>query len=109
MVQSILAQTTFDATRLIDLIPFVDPLDAALTDPTVLTTDNPVLLLPVRLSARFTPDFMQLKVRIGPDDIHVDGLTRQLTEREQALGAAFWQAPEEQRPTEWERLVKAVG
>jgi hypothetical protein len=109
MVESLITQTTFDATRLIDLIPLIDPLDINLADPTVLTTDIPVLMLPVRLSARFSPDFIQLKVRISPDDIHIDGLTRQLSEREQALGKQFWEAQEAQPSLEWDRLVKACG
>src|SRR5262245_14278848 len=109
MEQSIIVQTTFDATRLIDFISLLDPLDVALTDPTTLTTDLPVLLLPVRLSARFSPDFMHLRVRISPDDIHIDGLVRGLTDREKQLGAEFWQTPDDQRSVAWERLAKAVG
>ncbi len=109
MDQSIIVKTTFDATRLIDVISLLDPLDVALADPTVLTTDLPVLLLPVRLSARFSPDFMQLRVRISPDDIHIDGLVRDLTDREKQLGAQFWGEPEDQRAVAWERLAKAVG
>src|SRR3954447_20269460 len=107
MNQSIIVQTSFDATRLIDIIPFLDPLDVALADPTTLTTDLPILLLPVRLSARFSPGFMQLRVRISPDDIHIDGLVRDLTDREKQLGKDFWAALEGQRAIAWDRLAKA--
>ena len=52
--------------------------------------DVPLLLLPVRLETRFAPDGKTLKVRIYPDDIHIDGLERGLTDKEATAGKAYW-------------------
>jgi hypothetical protein len=54
----------------------------------------PLALLPVRLETRFgDPGTDVLRVRIFPDDLHVDGHDAQLTETEAQLGAALWTAP----------------
>ncbi len=54
----------------------------------------PLALLPVRLETRFgDPGSDVLRVRIFPDDLHVDGHDAQLTETEARLGAALWAAP----------------
>lgn len=63
-----------------------DPLLRVLDAP----ADLPLLLLPVRLETRFSPDGRRLKVRIFPDDIHVDGLERGLTDPEAQAGQAYW-------------------
>ena len=52
--------------------------------------DVPLLLLPVRLETRFSEDRKKLKVRIFPDDIHIDGLERGLTDPEMAAGKMYW-------------------
>ena len=52
--------------------------------------DVPLLLLPVRLETRFSADGKKLKVRIYPDDIHIDGLERGLTDPEAAAGQVYW-------------------
>src|SRR5688572_13034212 len=49
-----------------DLIKLTDPCDA---DPAV-----PLLLLPVRVETRFTTDKASLRVRVYPDDVHIDQL-----------------------------------
>ncbi len=60
---------------------FVQNLDACDADPTV-----PLLLLPVRLETRYSADGTTLRIRIFPDDIHVDQLDRGLSDAEQAAG-----------------------
>jgi hypothetical protein len=56
----------------------------------------PVLFLPVRLETRFTDakpkQARQLKVRIYPDQIHVDDHEPGLTRREREIGRAYWKA-----------------
>ena len=83
----------------------LDPGDA---DPAV-----PLLLLPVRLETRFTDDGAALRVRIYPDDVHIDALDRGVTEEERAAGVAYWtavwRATEEEAGTAWRTFVTAVG
>ena len=62
----------------------VDPCDA---DPAL-----PLVLLPVRLETRYTEDGAALRIRIFPDDIHVDQLDRGLSKEEIAAGKAYWAA-----------------
>jgi hypothetical protein len=61
-------------------------------DPCDLEPDVPLALLPVRLETRYTTDGASLRVRMFPDDIHVDRLDRGLTDHERAAGTAYWQA-----------------
>ncbi|MFT4216667.1 MAG: hypothetical protein QM619_05705 [Micropruina sp.] len=73
--------------RQLDLITdLVDPCDAS--------PSEPLVLLPVRLETRLadTERGIVLKVRIYPDEIHVDDLVRGLTEAEVAAGRAYWSA-----------------
>ena len=83
----------------------LDPGDA---DPAV-----PLLLLPVRLETRFTDDGAALRVRIYPDDVHIDSLDRGVTEEERAAGVAYWnavwRATEEEAGTAWRTLLTAAG
>jgi len=62
----------------------IDPCDA---DPTV-----PLALLPVRLETRYTEDGAALRIRIFPDDIHVDQLDRGLSKDEIVAGKTYWTA-----------------
>jgi hypothetical protein len=64
------------------LFPDRDPLDAP--------PDIPLLLLPVRLETRFSDDRRQLRVRIYPDEIHLDRLEPGLTDDERAAGISYW-------------------
>lgn len=88
-----------------DVVALVDPCDASETEPLVL--------LPVRLETRFQASGRRtkLRVRIYPDEIHVDDLARGLTEDEVKAGRAYWTSvwadpvPE----TAWGNLVAASG
>ena len=54
----------------------------------------PLALLPVRIETRFAdPGTDVLRVRIFPDDLHIDGHDPELTQAEADLGAALWAAP----------------
>ena len=50
--------------------------------------DTPLLFLPVRLETRFFGS--ELRVRIYPDQIHLNGHQERLTRAEAALGEAYW-------------------
>ncbi|CAN5538984.1 hypothetical protein BH09ACT7_BH09ACT7_35350 [soil metagenome] len=78
-------------------------------DPTV-----PLLLLPVRIETRSTLDGAALRVRIYPDDIHVDGFTEELSDAEVNAGKEYWQArwpaePPVDAPNPWSELLAATG
>jgi hypothetical protein len=80
-------------------------------DPCDLEADVPLVLLPVRLETRYTADGSALRVRIYPDDAHVDRLDRGLSVAERAAGTAYWQAIWDGTVTEdsaWLTLVAAV-
>lgn len=53
-----------------------------------LSARHPLLLLPVRLETRF--DAATLKIRIYPDQVHLDEHRRALTADERSTGEAFW-------------------
>lgn len=59
-----------------------------------LSSDFPVALLPVRLETRYfgvvNHPHPELRVRIYPDDIHVDAHEPELTADELSWGQAFW-------------------
>ncbi|MES2525064.1 MAG: hypothetical protein V4617_20365 [Gemmatimonadota bacterium] len=83
----------------------VDPCDA---DP-----EFPLLLLPVRLETRYTADGSALRVRIFPDDIHIDQHDTGLDDAEQAAWrtywTAVWRASEDDAELAWKTLVATVG
>jgi hypothetical protein len=89
---------------------FVQNLDACDADPTV-----PLLLLPVRLETRYSADGTILRIRIFPDDIHVDQLDRGLSDAEQAAGRAYWNAVWQKPDGDpafdiaWTNLLTAAG
>lgn len=80
----------------------VDPCDASEAEPLVL--------LPVRLETRFGAG-NTLRVRIYPDEIHVDELARGLADAEMLAGQTYWTAAWAEPVPEgaWETLVTAVG
>lgn len=57
-----------------------------------LDGDLPIVLLPVRLETRFTDDASALRVRIFPDQLHLDAHDPELTPSEVEAGAAYWRA-----------------
>lgn len=84
-----------------------------------VTTDVPLLLLPVRLETRFRGN--QLLIRVYPDAVHVDSFERRLTEVEIQWGKHFWEQtqlaknetnPELRQAKErnaWTQLVQVFG
>jgi hypothetical protein len=60
----------------------VDECDA---DPLV-----PLLLLPVRLETRYTADRASLRVRVYPDDVHIDQLDPGLDDAERGAWQEYW-------------------
>lgn len=83
----------------------VDPCDA---DP-----DVPLVLLPVRLETRYSEDGRTLKVRIYPDEVHLDGLDRGLDPEEVEAGRTYWNAvrdeDEASRGDAWAVLTSTVS
>jgi hypothetical protein len=89
----------------------VQQLVAAEIDPCLAESDIPLLLLPVRIETRYTDDRTALRVRIYPDDIHVDKLDRGVSSAEEAAGKAYWNAlwTGAQADTEaWNALLQAI-
>ncbi|WP_134741608.1 hypothetical protein [Nocardioides sp. 503] len=79
---------------------------------------DPVLLLPVRVEAVFGAEddgSPVLRIRVYPDDVHVDSHEEGLTERERAAGVAYWRAvgaaadDPTRRGAAWQALVGATG
>lgn len=56
-----------------------------------LAGDVPVALLPVRLEARFFAAASELRVRIYPDQIHIDAHEPDLTAGERVAAIGYWQ------------------
>lgn len=83
------------------------------TDPCDADATVPLLLLPVRIETRFAPDGRSIRVRLFPDDIHIDQLDRGLTNDERAAAilywSAVWRASEDDAGAAWRTLVAAVG
>ena len=68
----------------------------------------PVALLPVRLEARYFDDGRELRVRIYPDQIHVDAHERELTAAERDAGEAYWRSRLAGGSDAWPALCGAV-
>jgi hypothetical protein len=73
-------------------------------------SDVPIALLPIRVETRSTAGRAQLRVRIYPDDIHVDQHDRGLSDEEREAGEAYWQAIwQGENPDAYSALTSAVG
>ncbi|MFF0488756.1 LysM peptidoglycan-binding domain-containing protein [Nocardia sp. NPDC004068] len=66
---------------------------------------DPIALLPVRLETRWTADGRAVKVRVYPDDLHVDSFDPALTDAELAAAQRYWADPGEPA---WQRLLDDV-
>lgn len=75
---------TFDADELvlIGALSVFDPCDAE--------ADVPLVLLPVRIETRYSADLGSLRVRIFPDEAHLDRLDEGLKESERVAAEAYW-------------------
>lgn len=76
-----------------------------------LSSEFPIVLLPVRLETRFDRETSELKVRIYPDAIHADTHEPSLTEAERDAGIAYWEAGWEpaEEPDAWRALVARLA
>jgi hypothetical protein len=85
----------------------------------LVETTHPLLLLPVRLETRFMParngSGAELRVRIYPDDVHIDSHEPGLTEEEERWGTHFWQeagdsdSDHSRRKQAWQQIVDRFG
>lgn len=77
--------------------------------------DEPVVLLPLRLETRSDGEGRVLRIRVFPDDIHVEALDTGITDEEKAAGEAYWQAvwtagaADEGTAAAWSGLLRVVG
>ena len=80
-------------------------------DPCDASPQVPLVLLPVRVETRQSADGRTLRVRITPDEIHVDTLPRGLADDERAAGRAYWTAlwRDAADVQAWPALRTAVG
>ena len=78
----------------------------------------PIALLPVRLETRFIrlgSDAVEFRLRIYPDDVHIDAFERELTPAELETGKLFWQRAwrakddADQQRVVWQTLVDRFG
>jgi hypothetical protein len=74
-----------------------------------LSTSRPIALLPVRLETRFFdgPGGAELRVRIYPDQLHVDAHEPELTAREREAWISWRSGARDEAA--WQTLVETVG
>ncbi len=93
--------------------------DAAARQAPLFDADNadPVLLLPVRIEAVYVDlvGASELRIRVYPDDVHVDDHEPALTEGERSAGIAYWRAVRAagadgaKRAAAWQAIVGVCG
>ncbi|MEU5525227.1 hypothetical protein ABZ759_32590 [Streptomyces sp. NPDC047860] len=66
----------------------------------------PIALLPVRIETKWTDDVRAIKVRVYPDDIHIDAFDPALTPAELETARAYWADPGEHA---WQELLGKVS
>lgn len=90
---------------------FAADLQVLLGDGIDLEGDVPIVLLPVRIECRSTPDLARLRVRIFPDGVHTEALDEGVTDTERTAGTAYWTAvwADGDPDQHWPILVAAVG
>ncbi|HEX6667589.1 MAG TPA: hypothetical protein VF081_13455 [Solirubrobacterales bacterium] len=66
---------------------------------------EPIVLLPVRLETRFE-GAKKLKIRVFPDDVHVDAFDERLTPAELRAAETYWRKPGDES---WRRLLRHLG
>jgi len=74
-----------------------------------LAGDVPIALMPVRIEARFFDDARELRVRIFPDQIHIDAHEPELTAVEREAGKAYWRARIACEHSAWSALCAVTG
>lgn len=87
----------------------LDVLDRLRLDPCDASAEVPLVLLPVRVECKRAGS--TLRVRITPDEIHVDALARTLSDDEAQAGRAYWRAvwADAASAVPWSDLRDAVG
>ncbi|MDQ0576726.1 hypothetical protein [Agromyces albus] len=81
----------------------VDPCDAS--------PEVPLVLLPVRVETKLVAGTTTLRVRITPDEVHIDSLVRAVGDDERTAGAAYWATlwGDAESASAWPDLVTEVG
>ena len=79
-----------------------------------LTGALPILLLPVRIETRFFKNGTELRIRIYPDQVHLNAHEPELTESEHRAGKWYWEqrwsnAVNDVTASAWRALVKSYG
>ncbi len=69
-------------------------------------TDDVIALLPVRLETSFAGP-RKIRVRVYPDDVHIDSLDTALTEEERETGRRFWRQGGDDKA--WRRVLDEIG
>ncbi len=80
-------------------------------DPCDASPEVPLVLLPVRIETKLSADSTTLRVRISPDEVHIDSLLRAVTDAEVEAGQGYWAALWRGADASgtWAALIDAVG